>query len=99
MSPSGDAAVPRGYPERQVLAGPVPRSLETLQPDPQRLRRVFQIAIETSSACGGPVRVIARIEDPDLIETILAHRGESQAPRSILIALRPEPRVPPGPEG
>jgi len=44
------------------------------------------------------VRVIARIEDPDLIETILAHRGESQAPRSILIALRPESRVPPGPE-
>ena len=65
----------------------------------QRLRRVFHIDIETCSACGGPVRVIASIEDPVLIEKILAHRGESQAPRSRLIALRPEPRAPPGPEG
>ena len=42
----------------------------------QRLRRVFHIDIETCSACGGPVRVIASIEDPVLIEKILAHVGE-----------------------
>ena len=62
----------------------------------QRRRRVFRIDVETCSACGGPVRVIASIEDPVVIEKILAHLGESQAPRPSLIALRPEPRAPPG---
>ena len=45
----------------------------------QRRRRVFRIDVETCSACGGPVRVIASIEDPVVIEKILAHLGESQA--------------------
>mgnify|MGYP001547765154 CR=1 FL=1 len=38
----------------------------------QRLKRVFGIDIETCPACGGEVRIIARIEDPDVIEKILA---------------------------
>ena len=62
----------------------------------QRLRRVFHIDIETCTACGGPVRVIASIEDAVVIEKIRAHLGESQAPRPSLIARRPEPRAPPG---
>lgn len=37
----------------------------------QRLKRVF--GIETCSACGGAVRIIACIEDPAVIEKILAH--------------------------
>jgi len=36
---------------------------------------------------------------PVLIEKILAHVGESQAPMPSLLVLRPEPRAPPGPEG
>lgn len=39
----------------------------------QRLKRVFRIDIETCSACGGPVKVIACIEDPEVIERILDH--------------------------
>ena len=43
--------------------------------------RLFQIApgdlvgidIETCPACGGVVRIIASIEDPDVIEKILKH--------------------------
>ena len=65
----------------------------------QRLRRVFHIDIETCGACGGPVRVIASIEDPAVIGKILAHVGEGQAPMPSLLVLRPEPRAPPGPEG
>lgn len=36
----------------------------------QRLKRVFRIDIETR-ACGGTVKVIACIEDPVVIKTIL----------------------------
>ena len=37
----------------------------------QRLKRVFGIDIETCPACGGAARIIACIEDPDVIEKIL----------------------------
>ena len=37
------------------------------------LKRIFGIDIETCSACGGAVRIIACIEDPAIIEKILAH--------------------------
>ena len=39
----------------------------------QRLKRVFNIDIETCSKCGGDVRIIASIEDPAVIRKILAH--------------------------
>jgi hypothetical protein len=39
----------------------------------QRLKRVFNIDIETCPACGGAVRIIACIEDPLVIEKILSH--------------------------
>ena len=47
----------------------------------QRLKRVFNIDIEICSQCGGPVKVIASIEDPQVIKKILDHlkvRGELQ---------------------
>ena len=39
----------------------------------QRLKRVFGIDIESCPACAGAVRIIACIEDPDIIEKILTH--------------------------
>ncbi len=39
----------------------------------QRLKRVFNIDVETCSECGGDVRIIASIEDPAVIQKILAH--------------------------
>ena len=39
----------------------------------QRLKRVFNIDIETCRACGGAVKIIACIEDPVVIEKILNH--------------------------
>ena len=46
----------------------------------QRLKRVFNIDIQTCSACGGAVKVIACIEDPAVIEKILAHLNEKAPP-------------------
>jgi hypothetical protein len=43
----------------------------------QRLKRVFAIDIETCRVCGGPMKVIACIEDPLVIKKILTHlRGK-----------------------
>ena len=39
----------------------------------QRLKRVFAIEIEKCEKCGGSVRIIASIEDPDVIQKILKH--------------------------
>ena len=39
----------------------------------RRLKRVFAIDIETRPKCGGKLRVIARIENPDVIAAILEH--------------------------
>jgi hypothetical protein len=51
----------------------------------QRLKRVFGIDIATRSACAGAMRIIACIEDPMVIEKILAHLDKKapagQAPR------------------
>ena len=44
----------------------------------QRLKRVFSIDIEKCEKCGGPVRIIASIEDPDVIQKILNHLGLDQ---------------------
>lgn len=47
----------------------------------QRLKRVFNIDIEICQACGGPVKIIACIEDPVVIEKLLDHlkeKGEYQ---------------------
>jgi hypothetical protein len=44
---------------------------------------VFAIEIERCRGCGGPLEVIASIEDPALIERILAHvrqRSEEDLP-------------------
>ena len=38
----------------------------------QRLKRVFGIDIETCRACGGAVRIIALIEEPEVIKKILS---------------------------
>jgi hypothetical protein len=40
------------------------------------LKRVFGIEIEQFARCGARLKVIASIEEPELIERILAHRRE-----------------------
>jgi hypothetical protein len=41
----------------------------------QRFKRVFAIDIEVCRRCGGRLRVIASIEDPEVIQRILEHLG------------------------
>ena len=59
----------------------------------QRLKRVFQIDIETCRKCGGAVKVIASIEDPAVVRKILAHLDDNVS--SVAPALLPECRAPP----
>jgi hypothetical protein len=43
----------------------------------QRLKRVFGIEINTCTRCGGKLKVIASIEEPEVIARILAHLQKS----------------------
>jgi hypothetical protein len=59
----------------------------------RRLKRVFGIDIETCQACGNTMKLIACIEDPDVIRKILAHL-DWNTPTTTPSPL-PEPRAPP----
>ena len=39
----------------------------------QRLKRVFGIELEACARCGGKLKVLASIEEPEVIAKILAH--------------------------
>jgi len=48
----------------------------------ERLRRVFGIEITVCSHCGGRLRVIADVTDPDVIDQILEHVRREGLPRA-----------------
>ena len=59
----------------------------------QRLKRVFNIDVEICSECGGDIRIIASIEDPAVIQKILAHLDDNAI--SVATALLPDCRASP----
>jgi len=61
----------------------------------QRLKRVFKIEVEVCGRCGGPVKVIACIEDQDIIDKILAHLRDKEPCTPPLLPTPPS-RAPPG---
>ena len=61
----------------------------------QRLKRVFNIDIEVCGHCGGSVRIIAFIEDQDVIDRILAHLRDKKQDTPTLPHLAPPSRAPP----
>ncbi len=61
----------------------------------QRLKRVFNIDIETCEKCQGPVRIIACVEDPVAIKQILDHLASKKT--SAGQAVLPPGRAPPQP--
>jgi hypothetical protein len=61
----------------------------------QRLKRVFNIDIETCGRCGGSLKVIACIEDQDIIDRILAHLREKEQEAPARPLLVPPTRAPP----
>lgn len=62
----------------------------------QRLKRVFNIDIEVCGRCGGSVRVIACIEDQDIIDRILTHLRQKEQETPTRPLLVPPTRAPPG---
>ena len=61
----------------------------------RRLKRVFGIEVEQCARCGGRLEVIASIEEPQLIERILAHRREQEGESALTVPLGA--RAPPQP--
>ena len=93
-------------PARRGRGGPTPpASTEPAAPKHvsmtwmQRLKRVFAIDIDTCQRCGGSLKVLASIEDPELIASILSHlqqrsdEGSNQHDRSPAAARAP-PQLP-----
>lgn len=59
----------------------------------KRLKRVFDIDVQTCEACGGAVKIVAAIEDPVAIRKILDHlEGQGAMPEAYY---RPAVRAPP----
>ena len=52
----------------------------------RRLKRVFDVEIERCTRCGGQLKIIASIEEPQLIAKILSHleRAMAEQPQSEL---------------
>jgi hypothetical protein len=61
----------------------------------RRLKRVFSIDISECEKCKGPVKIIACIEDPIVIEKILSHLKAKEAKESPTTTRLPPPRAPP----
>jgi hypothetical protein len=61
----------------------------------QRLKRVFDIDVTTCCECGGDVKIIASIEDPVVIQKILAHLEDNAtfAATALLPDCRASPTV------
>ena len=64
----------------------------------KRLKRVFNIDIETCSECGGDVRIVASIEDPAVVHKILVYLDEKGAisANGLLPDSRASPSLPAG---
>jgi hypothetical protein len=63
----------------------------------QRLKRVFNIDVATSIHCGGALRIVASIEEPNAIRASLAHFAKHGALEEA--HYRPGPRGPPAAAG
>jgi hypothetical protein len=61
----------------------------------QRLKRAFNIDIETCPRCGGPAKVIACIEEQAVINKMLAHLREKERNAPVPPQLVPPSRAPP----
>ena len=88
ITPAGRGAGSR----KRVAAPEQPTPKHVAMTWARRLKRVFGIEIEQCARCGGRLKVIASIEEPALIERILAHRrerGEEATPTTSLGARAP----------
>ena len=84
----GKVKKPRSLDEDQT-----PAEFQAAMTWAKRLKCVFGIDIETCVECGGDVKIIACIEDPAVIQKILAHLDDRASPADL--SLLPECRAPP----
>jgi hypothetical protein len=78
--------------QKRLAVAKQPTSKDTRLNWARRLKRVFGIEIEQCARCGGRLQVIASIEEPELMERILAHRrerGDEGMPMAFLGARAP----------
>jgi hypothetical protein len=61
----------------------------------RRLKRVFNIDISECEKCKGPVKIIACIEDPIVIEKILNYLKVKEVRQTSPSTQLPPPRAPP----
>ena len=97
LTPSGRGKRPATEAARvEVSANDEPRSLEEKRRAmswAQRLKRVFGIDVSTCVHCGGAVRIVASIEEPNAIRAILGHFEKHGALEQA--HYRPPARAPP----
>jgi hypothetical protein len=72
------AVTPAGRGMRSATSERSPAERHPAMSWAQRLKRVFRIDIESCERCGGKVRIIASIDDPAVVERILAHLGQTR---------------------
>ena len=85
--------LPQSLPTADVAKPPTPRHVAMSWA--RRLKRVFGIEIEDCARCGGKLRILASIEEPEVIATILSHL-KSTAPEEYSAELPLGARAPPG---
>lgn len=83
----------RGNKVRVVEGQPSPAVRRTSMSWAQRLKRIFNINIETYSECSGAMKVIACIEDPEVIKQFLDYLEQKVETSESRVL--PESRVPP----
>ncbi len=56
---------------------------------------MFNVDIEPCARCGGPMKIVAFIEDPAVIKAILAHLDKTASRTAVLPVLPPAAATPP----
>ena len=87
---------PQPLPAADPAKPPIPRHVAMSWA--RRLKRVFGIEIEGCARCGGKLKILASIEEPEVIAKILAHLKKT-APERLQPELPLGARAPPSQAG
>ena len=79
VTPAGRGIGAQKAPARSSEQGQSASSRHVAMDWARRLKRVFGIEIERCARCGGRLKIIASIEDPQVIARILAHLERTAA--------------------
>ena len=96
VTPAGRGKLRKRHPASDVDQTPAEKRASMTWA--KRLKRVFNLDVETCDKCGGDVRIVASIEVPAVIRTILAHLDNtaSSSAAALLPDCRASPNLPAG---